>query len=155
MPHLLMHAGEEESTGRCSRCCTDPNLEGRCPFGPLRKPAKRFLHSTLTWEPCGLGRDFKVETSMEVHSQKITAGPTLWIPASPQRAAVMPVVDPMIHLKHGRAPSMYTGIRLHSLKVQVPPAMVRKAAAHDGIRLAFEGTTLRNLNLVNKISPRP
>ena len=79
----------------------------------------------------------KLKRAMEDHPQKIAAAFTAWILASPnQREAVMPAVDLMIHLKHGREPSMYTDIRLDSLKVQVPAVVVRTTAANDCIRLA-------------------
>lgn len=56
----------------------------------------------------------------------------------------------MIDLKHGREPSMYTDIRLDSLKVQVPAAVVRKTAAHDCIRLAMDCLALAEKHMAGK-----
>ncbi|MEK6900815.1 MAG: AbiV family abortive infection protein [Nanoarchaeota archaeon] len=81
----------------------------------------------------------KLKRAMEDHSQKITAAFTAWLLASSNLPeAVMPAINLMIHLKHGREPSMYTDIRFDSSKVQVPAAVVREKAAYDCVRLAAD-----------------
>ncbi len=79
----------------------------------------------------------KLRRAMEDHSQKITAAFTATLLASPNiRDAVMPLVDLMIHLKHGREPSMYTDIRYEESNVRIPAAIVRNVAARDCVQLA-------------------
>lgn len=81
----------------------------------------------------------KLRRSMENHSQKITAAFTAMLLASQDiRNAVMPAVELMIHLKHGREPSMYTDIRYTKSKVQIPSGMVRDIAAKDCVRLSSD-----------------
>ena len=78
----------------------------------------------------------KLRRAMEDHSQKLTAAFTPILLSSPYLAkAVMPLVDLMIHLKHGREPSMYTDINYVDCKVNVPSVVVRDTAAQDCVRL--------------------
>lgn len=80
----------------------------------------------------------KLKHSMEDHPTKIRSAFTGWLMASPNiRDAIMPIVDHMIHLQHGREPSMYTEIREDST-IQTPSQAVRKVAARDCIRLASQ-----------------
>lgn len=81
----------------------------------------------------------KLRRAMEDHPQKISNAFTAWLIASPIiREEVMPAINLMIDLRHGREPSMYTDIRADLSGVQVPAAMVRKEAAFDCIRLATD-----------------
>jgi len=78
----------------------------------------------------------KLRRAMEDHSQKVTSAFTPILLASPDlRQALMPLVDLMIHVKHGREPSMYTDIDYESGEIQQPMAIVRDVAARDCIRL--------------------
>lgn len=75
--------------------------------------------------------------SMEDHPSKIRAAFVGRLISSPViRDAVMPAIDLMIHLLHGREPSMYTEIRRDTATVQFPSKVVREAAAQDCIRVA-------------------
>ncbi|MEO5954540.1 MAG: AbiV family abortive infection protein [Nitrospiraceae bacterium] len=59
----------------------------------------------------------KLRRSMEDHLQKIAAAFTAMLLASQDiPKAVMPAVELMIHLKHGREPSMYTDIRYYGVQ---------------------------------------
>ena len=79
----------------------------------------------------------KLRRAMEDHSQKTTTAFTpMLLASSNSRDAVMPVVKLMVHLKHGREPSMYTDILYQESKVQVPTAVVRNVAARDCVQLA-------------------
>ncbi len=79
----------------------------------------------------------KLKRSMEDHRLKITSAFVPWLIASPNvRNSVMPAVNLMIDLKHGREPSMYTDISADFFSVQVPSAVVRETAAFDCVRLA-------------------
>lgn len=81
----------------------------------------------------------KLKQSMEDHPSKIRAAFTGWLMASPIiRDVVMPMVDLMIHLQHGREPSMYTEIRGDTATVQSPSKVVREVAARDCVRLASQ-----------------
>lgn len=92
----------------------------------------------------------KLRRSMEDHSQKLTSAFGAMLVASPDiRKDAMPVVDLMIHLKHGREPSMYTDIRYEESEVQVPAVMVRTAAANDCVRLARDCLRLARKHLEN------
>ncbi len=93
----------------------------------------------------------KLRRAMEDHSQKITAAfAAMLLASSNLRDAVMPAVDLMIHLKRGREPSMYTDIRYESVKVQIPAAVVRDAAAKDCVRLASDCLTHARKHIAEK-----
>jgi AbiV family abortive infection protein len=79
----------------------------------------------------------KLMRSMEDHPSKIRAAFVGWLTSSSTvRDAVIPAIDLMIHLQHGREPSMYTEICGDTATVQFPSEVVRKLAAQDCIRLA-------------------
>lgn len=94
----------------------------------------------------GLGRNLsdpavrtKLERSMENHRSKINAAFSAWIMASANvREAVIPAVNLIIALTHGREPSMYTDIRADTGEVQRPSVVVREVAARDSVRLAIQ-----------------
>lgn len=97
----------------------------------------------------------KLKRRMEDHSEKITAGLSVWILAGTNKqAAVMPAVDLIIKLKYGREPSMYTDIQQDSARIQMPAAVVRKIAARDCIRLAKDCLILTEHYLGGKV-PEP
>jgi AbiV family abortive infection protein len=79
----------------------------------------------------------KLKRTMEDHSSKIRSAFVGGLVSSPAvREAIMPAVDLMIHLQHGREPSMYTEIRSDTATVQSPSKVVRETAAQDCLRLA-------------------
>jgi AbiV family abortive infection protein len=81
----------------------------------------------------------KLTRSMETHRTKINAAFFAWIMASPNiRDAVMPAINLIIALSHGREPSMYTDIRSDTGEVQQPSNVVREVAATDSVRLAVQ-----------------
>lgn len=81
----------------------------------------------------------KLKRTMENHSQKINAAFQAWIIAAPDKQEIlMPSIDYMLHLKHGREPSMYTDIEVDSSSVNVPSTIIQEKASFDCIRLARE-----------------
>jgi len=97
----------------------------------------------------------KLKRAMEDHSQKITSAFAAWLVASPNvRESVMPAIDLMINLKHGREPSMYTDIRPDSSTIQIPAAVVREKAAFDCIRLATDCLSYTQAHVAEK-TPEP
>src|SRR5690606_20575371 len=73
------------------------------------------------------------------HRSKINSAFSAWIIASANvREAVMPAVNLIIALTHGREPSMYTDIRSDTGQVQRPSEVVREIAATDSVRLAVQ-----------------
>lgn len=96
----------------------------------------------------------KLRRSMEDHSQKITAAFTAMLLASQDiPKAVMPAIELMIHLKHGREPSMYTDIRYMESKVQIPSGMVRDVAAKNCVRLSSDCLAHARKHIVAKKTP--
>lgn len=86
----------------------------------------------------------KLKYSFENHSAKITAAFAALLALSPDlRSDVIPTVNLIIAIKHGREPSMYTDINLDKLEVQSPNIVVRDIAARDCVRLAED--CLRNM----------
>ncbi len=94
----------------------------------------------------------KLKRLMEDHSQKITSAFTAWLIATPNvRESVMPAINLMIDLKHGREPSMYTDIRPDSSMIQIPAAVIREKAAFDCIRLASDCLLHTHIHISEKM----
>jgi AbiV family abortive infection protein len=97
----------------------------------------------------------KLKRAMEDHSQKITSAFIAWLIAAPNvRESVMPAINLMINLKHGREPSMYTDIRSDSSTVQIPAAVIREKASSDCIRLATDCLSHTQAHISEK-TPEP
>jgi len=97
----------------------------------------------------------KLKRLMEDHSKKITSAFTAWLVATPNvRESVMPAINLMIDLKHGREPSMYTDIRPDSSMIQIPAAVIREKAAFDCIRLATDCLSHTHIHISEKM-PEP
>jgi AbiV family abortive infection protein len=97
----------------------------------------------------------KLKRTMENHSQKITSAFTAWLIEAPNvREFVMPAINLMLDLKHGREPSMYTDICSDSLTIQVPAAVIREKAAFDCIRLATNCLSHTQI-YISKKTPEP
>ena len=87
---------------------------------------------------------------MENHRSKINAAFSAWIMASANvREAVMPAVNLIIALTHGRESSMYTDIRSDIGSVQRPSEVVREVAAADSVRLAVQCLEHARLHVAN------
>ena len=94
----------------------------------------------------------KLRRAMEDHSQKITSAFTPMLLASPDISDdLLPAVKLMVHLKHGREPSMYTDIRYQKSKVQVPTAVVRNVAARDCVQFARDCLVHARKHIAEKI----
>lgn len=79
----------------------------------------------------------KLKTSMENHGQKINYALSIWAFSNPDpREAQKVVHDLIFHVKNGREPSMYSGLRTDPDRVQTPREIVRATAAWDCVRLA-------------------
>jgi AbiV family abortive infection protein len=92
----------------------------------------------------------KLRRSMESHRSKINAAFSAWIMARANvREAVMPAVNLIIALTHGREPSMYTDIRSAIGRVQRPSEVVREVAAADSVRLAMQCLEHARLHVAN------
>lgn len=79
----------------------------------------------------------KLRRSLESHPSKINAAFAAWLMASPNvRDSVMPAIDLIIALTHGREPSMYTDIDPVTGQIQRPSNVIRDVAAKDSVRLA-------------------
>lgn len=79
----------------------------------------------------------KLKAGMERHSQKINYALSTWaLSSSDPHGALKVAVDLIIHLKHGREPSMYSDLRTDPNRVQTPREVVRAGAARNCVRLA-------------------
>jgi AbiV family abortive infection protein len=79
----------------------------------------------------------KLKTSMESHRRKINYALSMWALSSPgQREALKVALDLIVHVEHGREPSMYSDLRTAPDRVQTPREVVRDSAARDCVRLA-------------------
>lgn len=79
----------------------------------------------------------KLKASMENHGQKIRYVLSMWALESPnQREAIKEALDLILHIKHGREPSMYSDLRTDPDRVQTPREIVGASAARDCVRLA-------------------
>ncbi len=79
----------------------------------------------------------KLKKSMESHEFKINYALSTWALSSPDpRGALKGALDLIVHLKHGREPSMYSDLRTDPDRVQAPREVVRGSAARDCVRLA-------------------
>jgi AbiV family abortive infection protein len=79
----------------------------------------------------------KLKGAMERHSQKINFALGAWaMNSADQREALKVAIDLIIHLKHGREPSMYCDLRADPDRAQTPREIVRASAARDCVRLA-------------------
>ena len=97
----------------------------------------------------------KLKRAMEDHPQKISAAFIAWLVASPnKREEVMPAINLMVDLGHGREPSMYTDLLPDSSGVQVPAAVVRKKSAIACIRLATDCLSQTHKHIAEK-TPEP
>lgn len=97
----------------------------------------------------------KLKRAMEDHSQKISSAFTAWLVTSPNiRESVMPAINLMIDLKHGREPSMYTDFRSDFSTIQIPAVAVREKAAFDCIRLATDCLSHTQIYISEK-TPEP
>lgn len=79
----------------------------------------------------------KLKAGMESHTMKINYALGTWALSSPDpREALKVAIDLVLHLKHGREPSMYSDLRTDPDRVQAPREVVRAKAARDCVRLA-------------------
>lgn len=99
----------------------------------------------------------QVFRSIEDHTQKITSAISAKLRISPNlRNDLMPSINLMIHLKHGREPSMYTDFSTDHLKIQCPSDVVSDKAGQDCVRLAkdclSEAIKFMNENVPRKMT---
>lgn len=93
----------------------------------------------------------KLKLSTESHSVKISYALGVWAINSPDsRAALEVAVDLIIHLEHGREPSMYTDLRSDPDRVLVPKMVVRRKAAEDCVRIAGNALVYANRHVDEK-----
>lgn len=79
----------------------------------------------------------RLKKSMESHGEKINYALSIWAFSSQDpREALKVALDLIIHVKHGREPSMYSDLRTAPDRVQTPREVVRGSAARDCVRLA-------------------
>lgn len=93
----------------------------------------------------------RLKVSMESHSQKINYALGTWAVTSPDLSEALKVaLDLIIHLKHGREPSMYTDLRADPDRMQTPREVVRANAARDCVKLAENCLTHARKHLCEK-----
>jgi AbiV family abortive infection protein len=81
----------------------------------------------------------KLKKTMETHGDKINYALSMYAFSNPdQREALKGALELIIHLKHGREPSMYSDLRPDPDRVQTPRDVVGAPAARDCIMLAQE-----------------
>lgn len=79
----------------------------------------------------------RLKASMESHGQKINYALSIWALSSAEpRDALKVALHLILHLKHGREPSMYSDLRTDPERAQTPREVVRASAARDCVRLA-------------------
>ncbi len=94
----------------------------------------------------------KLKTSMESHGQKINYALSSWAFSSPDPLEAMKeAVNLIIHVKHGREPSMYSDLRTDPDRVQTPREIVRATAARDCVRLAENSLAHAHRHVSEKI----
>lgn len=93
----------------------------------------------------------KLKKSMESHGEKITYALGIWALSSPaQREALKVALDLIVHVKHGREPSMYSDLRTNPDRVQTPREVVREGAARDCVRLAENCLSYAHRHMIEK-----
>jgi AbiV family abortive infection protein len=79
----------------------------------------------------------RLKVCLENHRQKITYALGIWaLNDTNPRAALEKALDLILHLAHGREPSMYSDLRIAPDRVQTPREVVRDVSARDCVRLA-------------------
>jgi AbiV family abortive infection protein len=93
----------------------------------------------------------KLKKSMENHGQKISYALGMWASSSPdQRKAWKVALDLIVHVKHGREPSMYSDLRTAPDRAQTPREIVRNSAARDCVRLAENCLAYAHSHVIEK-----
>ena len=93
----------------------------------------------------------KLKKSMESHGEKINYALSMWALSCPDQRESMKVASNIIvHVKHGREPSMYSDLRTDPDRVQTPREVVRDSAARDCVRLANNCLAYAHLHVVKK-----
>lgn len=93
----------------------------------------------------------KLKKSMESHGEKINYALSMWALSSPdQRESMKEASNIIVHVKHGREPSMYSDLRTDPDRVQTPREVVRDSAARDCVRLAKNCLAYAHRHVVEK-----
>jgi AbiV family abortive infection protein len=93
----------------------------------------------------------KLKKSMESHGEKINYALMTWALSGPeQRTALTTALDLIVHVKHGREPSMYSDLRTSPNRVQTPQDVVRESAARDCVKLAANCLAYAHRHVVEK-----
>jgi AbiV family abortive infection protein len=93
----------------------------------------------------------KLKKSMESHGEKINYALSMWALSSPdQRKALKVALDLIVHVKHGREPSMYSDLRTAPDRVQTPREVVGASAARDCVRLAEDCLAYAHRHVIEK-----
>ena len=94
----------------------------------------------------------RITSAIQDHQQKIVAAVGQWLPSNPTSDQdVKRILNWMLHLRHGREPSMYTDVAHDGSKIQTPSEIVRDTAAADCIRLARDCLVLARHHIAAQV----
>lgn len=93
----------------------------------------------------------KLKKLMESHGDKITYALSMWaLSSEDQRESLKVALDIIVHVKHGREPSMYSDLHTDPDRVQTPRDVVRDSAARDCVRLAEDCLAYAHRHVIEK-----